>query len=175
MASHYLSSVTSRKSLLHISLGLIATMLIPACQISFDPLPNSNSNDNSDDEDRVVVVFRNLTDKAVITDFYLSGTDLQTLPGDLFISANRYTSGIGVGGQGTISPLAEDEIRLGCTTHLALGTTGGRFVDNDSGVELGTGDQQYYYNGPLNLCGREITFEYYEDDEGEFHTEVDIN
>ena len=53
---------------------------------------------------------------------------------------------------------------------MALGTTGGHFVDEESGADRGDGVQRWLQEGAQFTCGAEIVFEYSSLGDGAFNT-----
>ena len=124
--------------------------------------------------DQTEVRFRNVTPYALHVEFYATNGAVQTLPGDLFAAENLITAGIGTGGTGVLGPGTSDVVTLSCAPRLVLGTTGGTFVDPDSGAEIGLGTEQYLQQ-TITLCGREVTITYREADAGTFETQVSVD
>lgn len=123
----------------------------------------------------VTVRFRNFSlIEAVHVEFFASTTVLQNLPDDLFVPENSVTASIGVAGTGIIVPLSEDVLDFPCADGLILGTTGGSFVDNETGASLGVGMSRWAQEGPLALCGHTVTFEYFSET-GVFMTILSIS
>lgn len=122
----------------------------------------------------MTIVFRNLTaDEAVEVEFHATADPLERLPDDLFDPANGYqvVRHIGVGGRGIIAPAEEDLVGLDCTDGLTIGTAGGRFVDNESGDEQGTGTARWIQEGGQFSCGAIVIFEFLRDGD-EFKTNL---
>lgn len=123
----------------------------------------------------VTVRFRNFSlIEAVHVEFFASTTALQNLPDDLFVPENSVTASIGVAGTGIIVPLSEDVLEFPCADGLILGTTGGSFVDNETGAPLGVGMSRWVQEGPLALCGHTVAFEYFSET-GVFMTILSIS
>jgi hypothetical protein len=121
------------------------------------------------------LVFRNQsTLSAVEVSFYAATGPLESLPDDLFVEANLITSGIGVAGTGIIQPQQFDFLDgFECSENLIIGTSGGRFLDNDTGEERGQGQARWVAASSVGFCGRAVTFTF--SDEGdEFTTQVSI-
>ena len=126
-------------------------------------------------EDTVRVRFRNLTrTEAVNVEFHVSNTALDDLPDDLFVDEHLVTESIGVAGTGIIEPQTDDEIDLPCTDGLTLGTSGGVFLDNDTGQERGVGTARWVQESPLGLCGSIVTMWFFIVDD-EFQTILTID
>lgn len=132
-------------------------------------IPSGNDNGNGGGTpggDDVRVVFRNLTeDEAVEVEFYATQEPLAVIPDDLFDSANDFlvVRNIGVGGRGVIAPGETDVIELDCGEGLVLGTTGGLFLDNETGDELGTGTRRWVQEEAQFSCGATVVLEYTSD------------
>jgi hypothetical protein len=115
----------------------------------------------------VAVRFVNLTaNEAVDVGFYATNDPVLILPDELLLEVNRVKTSIGVAGTGIIEPQSEDTIELACTADFSLGSTGGAFLDNDTGALLGVGQARWAQNEPLGLCGGTVTFVFHQDDEG---------
>jgi len=115
--------------------------------------------------DIVTVTFRNLTDsEAVDVEFHTTDEPLADIPADLFDPNNNFlvVRSIGVGGGGRLAPGQSDTIEVDCTDSagLLLGTSGGTFVDNESGDERGRGDERWVQEGAQFSCGATIVFEF---------------
>ena len=123
-------------------------------------------------EDTVLVRFRNLTlTDAVNVEFYATNDGVIMLPDDLFVDEHLIAKNLGVAGTGLIQPRREDIIDFPCTSQLVLGTRGGSFVDNDSGMERGVGTARWAQEGPLSLCGGIVTFIFHNTGD-EFQTDL---
>ena len=124
-----------------------------------DPTPGASPGPITADE--VFIRFRNfsLTD-AVNVEFFASNTALAALPDDLFVDEHGTSVNIGVAGTGILQPLHTDEILFPCTADLVIGTTGGTFIDNDTGEVRGDGDMRWAQDAAVGLCGRSVTFEF---------------
>jgi len=131
-------------------------------------LTDTNAPNETPNPDQVVTVqFRNLSpDQAVDVQFYLSDQPLDVVPDDLFQEARRVRTGIGVAGTGIIEPQNDDIVQFACGPNLALGTTGGLFLDNESGEQRGVGAQRWAQDEALGLCGSTIVFEFVSDGNG---------
>ena len=115
--------------------------------------------------DEVLIRFRNfsLVD-AVNVEFFATNETLATVPDDLFVDDHRTNASIGVAGTGLLEPAHSDAIVFLCTEDLVIGTTGGTFIDNDTGEVRGTGDRRWVQAKAIGLCGRTVTFEFAPDD-----------
>ena len=108
--------------------------------------------------DTVLVQFWNLSpDLAVDVEFFVTSEPAPAIPNDLFLPANRITASIGVAGTGILEPGKEDSIEIPCTQTLTLGTSGGRFLDNDTGEVVGHGTPRWVQEHPLGLCDSVVT------------------
>ena len=122
-----------------------------------DPTPGASLDPNSADE--VLIRFRNFSlIDAVNVEFFATNTPATALPEDLFVDENRTSANIGVAGTGILQPLHTDEILFPCTADLVIGTTGGTFIDNDTGEVRGDGDMRWAQDAAVGLCGRRVTF-----------------
>ncbi len=125
-------------------------------------------------DDVVRIRFRNFTaDEAVDVEFHATNNKLTNLPTDLFVSDHHVTASVGVAGTGIIEPRHEDVIEFPCTPNLTIGTSGGRFVDHETGEARGVGVPRWAQEGPLELCGAVVTFEFAGDGTG-FSTFITI-
>ena len=146
---------------------LIAAAASAGCatQSATDQIPTSPDAPITPDE--VLVRFRNYAEsEAVDVEFYATNDPLAVVPDDLFQEANHFTTSIGVAGTGIVQPLRADAITFSCTEHLAMGTSGGSFWDNETGQARGVGTMRWVQEGPLGLCGHVVTFEFRPDGEG---------
>lgn len=139
----------------------IAGAMLAGCSIQFGP-GDGNGNDNGDPVQAVTIRFENATTMAAVdVEFYATNDEIDTLPDDLFVSGNLFKENIGVAGSGLIQPLMFDQIEFPCTNDLVIGTTGGTFLDNESGEDLGTGTQIVAQETLLGLCGGTVTLLYF--------------
>lgn len=116
--------------------------------------------------DVVTVRFNNFSaEEAIDVEFFVTTEELTSLPEQLFTEANRNTASIGIAGTGILEPLFRDIIELPCSPTLSLGTSGGRFLDNETGELRGRGQPRWVQEDALGLCGGTITFEYARDAE----------
>lgn len=151
----------------------IAVGLAGGCAVNVTPGNDNGAGDGSGDADGgsqiVTVTFRNLTaTEAVEVEFHATEDDLETLPDDLFDPDNGYllVRNIGVGGTGVLGPGQEDTIELACAEHLVIGTTGGTFVDNETGDIRGTGTELWLQKDGFLTCGALVVFEFSAEGEG---------
>ena len=86
---------------------------------------------------------------------------------------NRTSANIGVAGTGILQPLHTDEILFPCTADLVIGTTGGTFIDNDTGEVRGNGEMRWVQDAAVGLCGRSVTIGFGPVEDG-FITRVSI-
>ncbi len=123
----------------------------------------------------VTIRFRNFAvTEAVNVEFYASNNPLAEIPDDLFVEENLVTSSIGVAGTGILEPLSEDTLDFLCTGDLVLGSLGGSFLDNETGDQLGEGEPRWAQDSALELCGREVLFEF-SSVAGEFSVRISIS
>ena len=122
-----------------------------------DPAPGASPGPVTAEE--VLIRFRNFSQTdAVNVEFFASNAPLAALPDDLFVDEHRTSVSIGVAGTGILQPLRSDEILFPCTADLVIGTTGGTFIDDDSGEVRGEGDMRWSQDAAVGLCGRRVTF-----------------
>jgi len=153
-------------------LVLLVTFAGLGCTIDFIPIDDGVVvNDNSDPtggDSQISIGFRNFaTTEAVRLEFYLSIGPLDALPGDLFVVENLIGGdnqidgqGIGVANQAIIGPRQQDWISVACDQELTVGTTGGTFLDEESGELRGVGTMRWAQEGAQFACGAVIVFEY---------------
>jgi hypothetical protein len=137
-----------------------------------------NDNDNgtpTSSNDAIIVVFRNLADdEAVDVEFYFAEGPLENVPEDLFLDENRVRDGrviqehdgIGLINSAILAPHEVDGFELSCDRELSLGTSGGMFLDAETGEELGTGARRWAQQGEQFDCGAIIEFTYDSDRDG---------
>lgn len=147
--------------------------ILPGCSGDFlvelipdsDPTPGASPGSITADE--VLIRFRNFSQTdAVNVEFFASNTALAALPEDLFVDEHRTSVSIGVAGTGILQPLDTDEVLFPCTADLVIGTTGGTFIDNDTGEVRGDGDIRWVQDAAVGLCGRKVTFGFGPVDDG---------
>lgn len=149
-----------------VGLVFAVTACFSGCGLEIDPGPGRVGDEPTPDDppaaaDVVTVRFRVFTsNEAVDVAFFATNDPLEVLPDDLFLPANAFSASIGLAGTGIVPPLSEDVIVFPCSETLTLGTTGGRFLDSETGDLLGTGVARWATEGPLGLCGSIVTFEY---------------
>ena len=143
-------------------MSALAMCLGTGCSIEFAQEAPRSVDDPPPEEIVTTIRFRNYgAIEAVDVEFYAATTALADLPADLMVPDNRIQSSVGVAGTGIITPLSEDVIEYPCSADLTVGTAGGQFLDNETGAVLGVGQPRWAEEGPLNLCGHTITFEFY--------------
>ena len=159
-------------------LVLLVTFAGLGCTIDFIPSDDGSvANDNSDPtsgDNQISIGFRNFaTTEAVRLEFYLATGPLDALPGDLFLVENLIGGdneidgqGIGVANQAILEPQQQDWISVACDQDFAVGTTGGTFLDEESGELRGVGTMRWAQEGAQFACGAVIVFEYAPDGDG---------
>jgi hypothetical protein len=80
---------------------------------------------------------------------------------------------IGFAGSGLVPAGQTDEVILPCDQALSVGTLGGRFVNQDTGAQVGAGSRYVLVQGSQFQCGSTITFTYVPSGTG-FRTDVSI-
>ena len=155
--------------------------MAPGCSLDLLGLVNGFSGaqspaDTGASEGMVKIRFRNLLIlEAVDVQFYVADTALSNLPDDLFLPENLVTASIGVAGTGIVQPQKDDVIELPCTDNLTIGTQGGRFTDNETGEPRGTGAPRWVQEGPVELCGSIVSFEFSAgESDGDFNTTLTV-
>lgn len=151
----------------------IAILLGASSGCDLDSIAIELSRNTGDDNDptannpadgSIFVAFRNgTTDAAIDVNFYVSTEPLSQVPNDLFTMDNLSLAGIGLGSNGRLAPGVQDIIEVACADGLILGTTGGVFIDPETGEELGVGTQRWVMQGAQFDCGETIVFEYRRD------------
>jgi len=123
----------------------------------------------------VTVRFSNLTTQAAVNvGFFSMGDSSAVVPDELFTEENALTRDIGLAGTGILPPNVSDSVDIPCGTNLIIGTSGGAFVDPETGDELGKGTRRWASENPLGFCGAVVTFEYVSLG-GSFDTRISIH
>ncbi len=138
----------------------------------------SNSNDNGSDSggdgdsgdpaEVISIGFRNFaTTEAVRLDFYLARGAIADLPDSLFVAENLVGGdvdvdgqGLGVANQAIVEARKQDWISVPCGAALTVGTTGGTFLDEESGEIRGVGTARWAQEDAQFSCGAVVVFEY---------------
>lgn len=146
-------------------LALAVVVCLSGCGFEIEPGAGRIGDDPEPDApaagDVVTVRFRVFTaQEAVDVEFFATNDPLEVIPGDLFVPANAFSASVGLAGTGIVPPLSEDVILFPCSPTLTLGTTGGTFLDSETGEPRGTGVARWASEGPLGLCGAIVTFEF---------------
>ncbi|UCE61137.1 MAG: hypothetical protein JSU63_05175 [Phycisphaerales bacterium] len=158
----------------------VLLMLATSCTIEFAPdelSPNDNSQPtDAGDEDVITVRLRNLSmSDPVEVEFYVAEAPLEAIPDDLFSDEHRIGDGnqiegqgIGIANTGILEPGAQDTIILSCDHSYILGTTGGSFLDDESGEVKGVGTTLLVQQGDgyQFICNALIGFDYGPDTDG---------
>lgn len=145
---------------------LVAALIASAggCGLGFTISDQDNGNDNGVNQppppQGVTVRLANLTDAAVETSLYVSTNSLADPVAELFVPANLFTDRVGVAATGLIPPLDVDTIELDCGDELVVGTSEARFLDQETGDPLGTGNRRIVELDLVFDCGDQITFIY---------------
>ncbi|MHC4442081.1 MAG: hypothetical protein ACYTA5_05750, partial [Planctomycetota bacterium] len=128
------------------------------CLVDATVQPGSTVDANS-----VRIRFLNQSTQALDVQFYATASDL-TNPADvntvLFASGNQVTADIGFAGTGLIPAGKSDEITLDCAAARTLGTLGGRFVNENTGEQVGTGQQRAFSIDLQYSCGDTLSIIY---------------
>ncbi len=155
---------------------LLVPAIVAGTGCSFQPSNGDDPpNGNGAEPGTVLIVFRNLSlSDAVQVNFHASEGPFGVLPDELFIEANLITRDIGVAGTGIIQPQGFDFLRdFPCSGDLVLGTSGGHFLDNESGDQTGIGPVRWAQASALGFCGGAVTFTF-NSSGGQFTTEFSI-
>lgn len=148
--------------------------LIFGCPMALDGINRPATGDDPVPQRFVTIRFANLSfTEAVHVDFYATNVPILNLPEELFVPANIITASVGVAGTGVVEARSTDEIKFPCTVNLSLGTTGGRFIDNESGEAKGLGTARWLQEGPLAVCDGVVIFAYRSETTG-FDTTVAV-
>ncbi|MBN1513003.1 MAG: hypothetical protein JXB13_13390 [Phycisphaerae bacterium] len=124
--------------------------------------PGENTNSSLPGDASVLVRFVNETNSVVEVQFHATLDDIGSSEESLFAPQYLVIDGIGVAGTGLLIPRSADTIEWHCSDGLVIGVAGGRFLDPDSGAELGTGTPRMVQQGLVFDCGATITFTYQE-------------
>jgi hypothetical protein len=127
-----------------------------------EPDPQTPSGDPASDDNRVSVVLVNETQNVIDAQLYATSEPIDPDPEFLFVPEFALTDNVGVAGTGLLIPLSADTIQIDCAPDLLIGVNGGRFLDRDTGEELGTGSIRVVQQGLVFDCGATITFTYKE-------------
>jgi len=168
-ALRYRSKVAAQR----VVVGILGGLLV-GCSVDFTAGRPGGPSLPENVEDVVVIQIRNFAvNEAVDVQFHATNDPVVVLPDELFVPENGLSSGIGVAGTGIIQPLDEDTINFPCTPDLTIGTSGGLFLDNDTGELKGVGQRRWLQDAPLSLCGRLVTFDF-SGASGDFTTSVSV-
>lgn len=153
-----------------VAIGLILTAgLFAPGQSCITISGNDDDEPSGGEENAVTVRFVNHTARAVDVEFYLTANTVTDIGADLFAPGNKVTAEIGFAGSGLLEAGAADQIVIACDDATALGTTGGLFLNANTGSQLGRGRQLTLFKGLQYGCGDVVTFTYSESG-GEFST-----
>lgn len=156
-------------------LGCLA--ILPACDVTIvSPNSNSNTNDNESPgsqvpDPKVTLVVGNLTSVAVDAEIYISTNGPGISAEELFVAENKFTDGIGLASSGVMEPTSDDRVEIPCADGLVIGTAGGRFLDPDTGDELGSGPPRILQEGLVFDCEATLTLVFRVED-GDFTVAV---
>ncbi len=98
--------------------------------------------------------------RALDVQIYATNQAVNNLDTEFFIAANQQLAGIGFAGSGILAPGTDDVISIPCENALIVGTLGGRFLNEDTGEQVGTGTRYVLFQGSQYACGSTITFTY---------------
>ncbi len=131
------------------------------CTMDLEAVLATVEEDGGPSADTVRVRFQNFASGASVdVEFFASNEPISNPEDELFQTENRRASGIGIAGTGILQPLTQDSIDLLCTPDLVLGTSGGTFLNSDTGEVLGTGQVRWIRESQLGLCGTVVTLVY---------------
>ena len=160
----------------------VASLLwtLPACDVTVG-LPNDNGSEGSDGGDAeppatipdpiITLHLANRTDFVVEPQIFVSTNGPGATAETLFVESNGFTEGIGLAASGLMAPDSVDVAEVKCVEGLVIGTTGGRFLDAETGDELGIGLLRILQEGLVFDCGAEIAL-IFRLENGEFTTSV---
>lgn len=116
--------------------------------------------DDTGEPGQITVRLVNATNQAVDVQLHATGQAVSDLDAEFFIPAHQIVAGIGFAGSGLLEAGQTDEVVLPCTDAAILGTRGGRFLDRDTGEEIGAGTRYVLFLGGQFQCGGTIVFTY---------------
>ncbi len=163
--------------------ALVSALLVGGCSVDIGPGPGGdgdgdggNGNGPGVNKDSFVVSFRNLTDsEAVDVEFYFAEGALENdnVAEHLFLEQNRVQGdnliqghGIGLANSATIGPGEAVSVSLSCDQELTIGTTGGTFLDAETGEQRGQGTMIWLQQDAQPFCGAVVEFRYASDRDG---------
>lgn len=171
MFSASLSSQRRVPGLLVILLGISLLVALPACDVAIVP-PNDNGSggggagDGSGSGDSeppapvpdptVTLDLANRTGFVVEAQIFISTNGPGVTPETFFVDSNAFTEGIGLASSGLMAPDSVDVADIKCGEGLVIGTTGGRFLEVETGDEVGVGPPRILQEGLVFDCGSEI-------------------
>ncbi len=107
------------------------------------------------------VLLVNESELAVDTQFFVLNDVSFSQPDDLFADPNQFRRGVGFLSLGVLAPGEIVEVTLQCGTALTIGTTGGQFLDPETGDEVTTGTTRRIATlGPQFDCLDTVTITY---------------
>jgi hypothetical protein len=172
--------IRSKFSYLIVLAMLVVISLLSGCPVDTSENASDISNSILPTEailrspDTVVIRFRNLTtSESVQVEFFATNQNITGLPDALLDVDHQVTQSIGFAGTGILQPGSFDLIEFPCTPSLSIGTSGGNFVDFESGEPRGRGVARWAQEGPLALCGAAVSFDFAFDGT-DFTTALDI-
>lgn len=143
--------------------------------ITTDDQPDDSTDGGAGSANRVTIRLVNASPTmAVDVQLYATGGVVNDLNADLFAPAHQLVSGIGFAGYGLLESGNSDTVVLPCDDALVVGTLGGRFLNEDTGDELGVGTRSVFFQGSQFECGATLTFTYTPVGNG-FQTTVQIS
>ena len=110
---------------------------------------------------------------AVAVQLYSSTGTVTNPDAELFVASNQQLAGIGFAGSGILQPNQTDEVQLACTAAATIGTSGGAFLNVDTGAQVGAGTRYVLALGSQYQCGSTITFTYTPSGNG-YRTDVSV-
>lgn len=150
-------------NLIQSAICLTAGVLLQTSSCLVDANVQPTGGSSQVDTNLVSIRFLNQSSQALDVQFYATATDLIN-PADvnsvLFTSANHIVANIGFAGSGLIPAGDSDEITLACAGAHTLGTLGGRFVNENSGEQVGTGQQRAFSINLQYNCGDTLSIIY---------------
>lgn len=115
----------------------------------------------------VTVILANESDVAVDTQLFVLNDVNNPQVDELFAERNQFRRGIGFLSLGILAPGEIVEVTLDCGSALTVGTTGGQFLDPETGDEITNGDTPRTATlGPQFDCLGTVVFTYRLDENG---------
>jgi hypothetical protein len=147
-----------------------------SCTTTVDPGNDGGNNGGGGGGGTSVVTVRLVNaspSAAVDVQLYATPNSISNPDTELFIPGNQQLASIGFAGSGILQPNQTDEVQISCANALFIGTTGGAFLNVDTGAVLGTGTRYFLVQGGQFQCGSTITLTYLPSGSG-YRTDVAV-